>query len=58
MLHILKKTEWNGTPAYIKYVRDITEEATVKREKERLEKYFETVLKYLPGGVACCSTMD
>lgn len=47
-----KETEWNGTPAYIKYVRDITEEATVKREKERLEKYFETVLKYLPGGVA------
>ena len=27
-------------------------EVTVKREKERLEKYFETVLKHLPGGVA------
>ena len=47
-----KEAEWNGTPAYIKYVRDITEEVKVKREKERLEKYFETVLKYLPGGVA------
>ena len=47
-----KEAEWNGVPAYIKYVRDITEEVNVKREKERLEKYFETVLKYLPGGVA------
>ena len=47
-----KEAEWNGVPAYIKYVRDITEEVRVKREKERLEKYFETVLKYLPGGVA------
>lgn len=47
-----KEIEWNGIPAYIKYVRDTTEEVKVKREKERLEKYFETVLKYLPGGVA------
>ena len=47
-----QEIDWNGTPAYIKYVRDITEEVTVKREKERLEKYFETVLKHLPGGVA------
>lgn len=47
-----RETEWNGVPAYIKYVRDITEETKVKREKDRLEKYFETVLKYLPGGVA------
>lgn len=47
-----KEIEWNGVPAYIKYVRDVSEEVKVKREKERLEKYFETVLKYLPGGVA------
>ena len=47
-----QEIDWNGTSAYIKYVRDITEEVTVKREKERLEKYFETVLKHLPGGVA------
>lgn len=47
-----KETEWNGVSAYIKYVRDVSEEVKVKREKERLEKYFETVLKYLPGGVA------
>ncbi len=43
---------WNGIPAYIKYVRDTTGEVTARQEKERLEKYFETVLKYLPGGVA------
>lgn len=47
-----REIEWNGIPAYIKYVRDMTEEITAKKEKERLEKYFETVLKYLPGGVA------
>ena len=47
-----REDDWKGVPTYIKYVRDITEEVKVKKEKERLEKYFETVLKYLPGGVA------
>lgn len=47
-----QETLWNGTPAIIKYVRDITEEVQAKQEKERLETYFQTVLKYLPGGVA------
>lgn len=47
-----KDTLWNGIPAYIKYVRDITDEVNILKEKERIEKYFETVLKYLPGGVA------
>lgn len=47
-----QEMEWNGIPAYVKYVRDITEEVKAKKEKDRLEKYFETVLKYLPGGVA------
>lgn len=47
-----KETDWNGIPAYIKCVRDITEEVKTRREKERLEQYFQTVLKYLPGGVA------
>ncbi len=47
-----RETNWNGIPAYIKYVRDITEEMEMKKEKERLEQYFQTVLKYLPGGVA------
>lgn len=47
-----RETDWNGIPAYIKYVRDVTEEVKTQDEKERLEQYFQTVLKYLPGGVA------
>lgn len=45
-------TEWNGIPAYVKFVRDVTEEVKIRREKERLEEYFQTVVKNLPGGVA------
>lgn len=47
-----RKTNWNGIPAYIKYVRDITEEVRTREEKNRLEQYFQTVVKKLPGGVA------
>lgn len=47
-----RETDWNGEPAYVIYVRDITEEEANRREKERLEQYFQTVLKYLPGGMA------
>ncbi len=47
-----RETDWNGIPAYIKYVRDITEEVEERRQKERLEQYFQTVVKYLPGGMA------
>lgn len=43
---------WNGMPAYVKYVHDVTEDILARREKERLEQYFQTVLQYLPGGVA------
>ena len=46
-----RETEWNGIPAYVKYVRDITEEVETRKEKERLEQYFQSVLKNLPGGV-------
>lgn len=51
-----RESDWNGIPAYIKFVRDITQEVNTRREKERLEEYFQTVVKYLPGGVAvvCC----
>ncbi len=47
-----KESDWNGIPAYIKYVRDVTEEVRTRREKERLEEYFQTVIKNLPGGIA------
>lgn len=46
------ETDWNGIPAYVKYVRDITKEVEARKEKERLEQYFQTVVKNLPGGVA------
>lgn len=47
-----RETDWNGVPAYVKYVRDITEEVVSRKQKERLEQYFQTVVKYLPGGMA------
>ena len=47
-----RQTDWNGIPSYVKYVRDITKEVEIRKEKERLEQYFETVVKNLPGGVA------
>ena len=47
-----RETEWSGIPAYIKFVQDVTEEMQTRREKERLEEYFQTVVKRLPGGVA------
>lgn len=50
-----RETDWNGIPAYIKYVRDITEEVKAQREKERLETYFESIIKNLPGGVVVAS---
>ena len=50
-----KEIEWNGISAYVKIIRDVTEEIELRREKERLAQYFETVLKNLPGGVAVVS---
>ena len=47
-----READWNGIPAYVKSVRDITKETEIRREKERLEQYFQTVVKNLPGGVA------
>lgn len=47
-----RDTDWNGIPAYVKYVQDVTEETRVQKEKERLEQYFQTLVKNLPGGVA------
>ena len=46
------EADWNGVPAYIKFVRDATEEVKMKKEKERLEEYLQTVVKNLPGGIA------
>lgn len=45
------ETCWNGMPAYVKYIHDITNEVQVQKEKARLEQYFQTILQYLPDGV-------
>lgn len=47
-----RETLWNGIPAYVKYVRDVTEEVKAQKEKEHIEQYFQTLVKKLPGGVA------
>lgn len=47
-----REMDWNGIPAYIKYIRDVTEETRAKKEKERLEQYFQTVVKNIPDGIA------
>lgn len=47
-----RETDWNGVPAYVKYIRDVTEEVNTRREKERLELYFQTIVKNLAGGIA------
>ncbi|MBT9775081.1 PAS domain-containing protein [Clostridium sp. MCC353] len=47
-----RETNWNGIPAYVKSVRDVTEEVLTRKEKERLEQYFQTMVKNMPGGLA------
>ena len=47
-----RETLWNGIPAYLKYVRDVTEEVKAQKEKEHMEQYFQTLVRKLPGGVA------
>lgn len=51
------EANWNGIPAYIQYVHDVTEEVKVRREKERLELYCQTLIQSLPGGVAVIRLM-
>ncbi len=47
-----KETDWNGITAYVKYVQDVSEETRAQQEKQRMEEYFQTVVRNLPGGVA------
>lgn len=47
-----RETDWNGIPAYIQYLRDVTDEVKTRREKERLEMYFKTIVDSLPGGIS------
>lgn len=52
------ETNWNGVPAYIRLVRDVTETVKTQEENERLEEYFHTVVKNLPGGIAVVNYTD
>lgn len=47
-----REIDWNGIPAYVKFVRDVTQEVLTQKEKARLEMYFRTVVDALPGGVS------
>ena len=47
-----KETDWNGIPAYVQYIRDATDEVRTRREKERLEAYYQALVQNLPGGIA------
>lgn len=46
------ESDWDGIPVYIKYVRDITDEVQNRKERERLEQYFQTIVQHYPGGIA------
>ena len=48
----LNEGDWNGIPTYTVVLQDITQMVKTRREKEKLEQYFQTVVKNLPGGVA------
>ncbi|MBU5627298.1 PAS domain-containing protein [Oscillibacter sp. MSJ-2] len=48
----VKESVWNGIPAYIMFLRDVTEEVHARQEKERMELYFQTLVRNLPGGIA------
>ena len=50
-----KAYDWNGVPAYVVYVADITKDVATRKEKERLEKYYQTLIRHLPGGVLVLS---
>lgn len=53
-----RELDWNGIPACVIFVRDVTEEVRNRREKERLEGYFRMVVEQLPGGIAVIHRQD
>lgn len=49
-LHV-REVDWNGIPAFIQYLRDITKEVEARKEKQHLEQYFQTLVDSLAGGI-------
>lgn len=44
--------DWSGKTAYIQYISDITEEKRLRRDWARLDRYYQTLVKNIPGGMA------
>lgn len=49
---ITKEIEWNGLPSIILYVNDITDKITSLRKASKLEEFYQTLIRNLPGGIA------
>lgn len=47
-----RETDWDGIPVYVKYMKDVTEEVQTRREKERLDIYFRSIVEQFPGGIS------
>lgn len=47
-----KELEWNGLPAYMLFINDITDKITSSRKTEQLEQFYQTLVQNLPGGIA------
>lgn len=43
---------WRGIPAYILYVNDVTDRVKSTLKTQRLEQFYQTLIRNLPGGIA------
>ena len=44
--------DWNGSPAYIQYISDISAEKRQRKDWARLDRYYQTLVRNMPGGMA------
>ncbi|MGN0657998.1 MAG: ATP-binding protein [Emergencia sp.] len=58
LLSRTRETRWDGKPVYIRYVKDVTEETKNRVEKDRLEQYYQTLIRNLPGGIVVSVCRD
>lgn len=50
-----KNIDWQGIPSYLLYVNDITSQMTVSHTTKKLEQFYQTLIRNLPGGIAVLS---
>lgn len=43
--------DWNGSPAYIQYISDISAEKRQRKDWARLDRYYQTLVRNMPGGM-------